>query len=522
MKIKKLSSILKNHNYFPKYSRWGFILLFLLISIIYNYQDILYKPPQSIHLWRQADCLSITMNYYQDNNPFLEPSIHNLGRDGEGKTVSDFPLIYYTVAQLWKIFGQHEFIYRALVLLIFFSGLFSLFKLYEEALKDSVMAIVFSLLMFASPTLAYYANNFLMDIPAFSFALVGLYFFVKFYRSSSHKYLYFFALFYTLAGLLKISSLISFMAIFGLFLLERINVTLKPGGRIFRHPIHQFIILAIVLVSIAAWYLYADYYNSLHNSGIFLVGILPIWELDSAQIQKVFYSIREHMRWDYFRPVTQFIFVLIFISTLLFYRKARRTWLILSILVAIAVIFFIILFYQALDQHDYYTINLFILIPIVVLTFLKLLKDHAEKIYFSVIFRILVLVFLIHSIDFAKRRLDSRYKPMGWENSYYTEKISAFNKISPYLRSIGIEEGDRVISISDNTINTTLYMMNQKGWTNYGIKSDSLNITKKIQMGARYLVVYDRDNYEDDNIQPFLKNKIGEFNNIDIYSLSVP
>ncbi|MGC9341199.1 MAG: hypothetical protein ACP5E3_00715, partial [Bacteroidales bacterium] len=135
------------------------------------------------------------------------------------------------------------------------------------------------------------------------------------------------------------------------------------------------------------------------------------------------------------------------------------------------------------------------------------------------IFRILVVIILIHNIDFAKRRMDSRYKPGGWENNYFTENISAFNEISPYLRTIGIDEDDRVISISDNSINSTLYLMSQKGWTNYGIRSDSLNIRKRIEMGAKYLLINDPDSYENENIKPFLRNKIGEFEHIEIYKL---
>jgi len=49
---------------------------------------IFFKRPQSIHQWRQCDCLSITMNYFQDNNSFFEPSIHHLANDGTGKTIS--------------------------------------------------------------------------------------------------------------------------------------------------------------------------------------------------------------------------------------------------------------------------------------------------------------------------------------------------------------------------------------------------------------------------------------------------
>ena len=120
----------------------------IITSFTYDYQDVLFRPTQSIHQWRQCDCLSITMNYYQDNNPFLQPSVHYLGADGTGKTISECPLIYYSVASLWKVFGHHEFIYRMLVLLIYFIGLFSVFKLFENKLKDSIWAMICSLLLF--------------------------------------------------------------------------------------------------------------------------------------------------------------------------------------------------------------------------------------------------------------------------------------------------------------------------------------------------------------------------------------
>jgi len=44
-------------------------------------------------------------------------------------------------------------------------------------------------------------------------------------------------------------------------------------------------------------------------------------------------------------------------------------------MVSIGVLLFSVLFFQALRDHDYYTINLFILIPIFILSFLSLLKD---------------------------------------------------------------------------------------------------------------------------------------------------
>ena len=83
----------------------GIIALFF----IYGFHEILFLRPQSIHQWRQTDCLQIAHNYLTDSWNFFSPSIHNLFSDNEttGKTIGEFPLLYYIVAMLWKIFGVH-------------------------------------------------------------------------------------------------------------------------------------------------------------------------------------------------------------------------------------------------------------------------------------------------------------------------------------------------------------------------------------------------------------------------------
>ncbi len=509
----------QNYFYFPQYSKWLLFFLLVAISVIYSYQDIFFKRPQSIHQWRQCDCLSITMNYFQDNNSFLEPSIHHLSNDGTGKTISEFPLIYYSVAQLWKIFGYFEFIYRLIVLLFFFSGLFALFKIYEAVLKDSVLAIIFTLLLFTSPVLVYYANNFLMDIPAFSLALVSMYFFFRFIQSVKDKYFYWFVFINVIAGLLKISSLMIFIAVFGLFVLEMFNIKIDSERKIFQKPLKQFALLISVLIIQLVWYMYASNYNSTYNGGVFLVGYLPIWDLDFVQIKVTFDAIIEHIKHDYFRRETQMVFGIMFILILAFYKHINKIVLYIIILLSIGFLLFGTLFFQALKDHDYYTINLFILIPVISLGFLQMLKNKFRRVYTSILFRVILIIFLIFNIKFAKDQMNNRYSSMGWENENYIVNIQSFEEINPYLQSIGIKNDDKVISLSDNSINISLYFMNRKGWSNYGINLDRLKIEKAINLGAKFLFIYDKEVYNVLDIQPFIKNKIGEFKNIDIYSL---
>ena len=508
--------ITKNY-FFPVYSKWIFVVLFLSLSVLYNYQNILFSAPQSVHQWRQCDCLSITMNYFQNNNSFFEPSIHNLGADGTGKTVSDFPLLYYSIAELWKIFGYHEFIYRSIVLLFFFTGLFALFKIFETTLKDSILAIVCSLLLFTSPTLVYYANNFLMDIPAFSLAIIGLYFFFRFKQTLSDNHFYLFILFYTIAGLLKISSLLSFISIIIVFLFELF--TSKVNSENPKQYKIKYIFLFIgALFAQVIWYMYASNYNSKYNSGFFLIGILPVWAMSMPEIKTTFYSINEHIKWDYFRKETQIVFGLMFLFVIVFYKRANKLILFLITLTAIGCLVYFLLFFQALGQHDYYTINLFILAPLLVLGFLLLLKERFYKIYNSVFFRIILIAFLIHNVDFARRRMEDRYSAEGWQNKDYIENMQSLREISPYLKSIGIKKDDKILCLSDNSINVSLYLMNMKGWTNYETLNDSLRIRKTITQGAKYLFIYNKETYKISRVQSFIKNKVGTFKNVDIYA----
>jgi hypothetical protein len=357
-----------------------------------------------------------------------------------------------------------------------------------------------------------------MDVPAFSLALLGLYFFSLFYRNQKNKFLVLFAICFAVGGLLKISSMISFIAITVLFFIELAGIKLKDQGKIFNSPVKQIFVFISVYSILFVWFLYARSYNEKYNAGNFLLGILPIWDFNQQQIHDMLKAVVENIKWAYFYRGTQLLFVLMLLFTLVNIKKVNKPLLILTALITIGFLGFLILFFQAL-AHDYYLTNMLILAPFILITFLLMLSTSYNKIFNSFIFRLFIVVFLIHNIDFARRRINDRYNPDGWQNAYYAKDIQVFEEIKPYLRSIGIKNNDRVISLSDKSINITLYLMNQKGWTDYGLNSDSTLIRQKIVMGAKYLFIFKREDYKQKSIQPFINNKIGTFRNVDIYKL---
>ncbi len=215
---KKLQKFLSSIN-----PNLGFVFLLLLFSVLYEYPSILLKRPQSVHHWRQSDCASLALNYYQTGMHFFKPQTHNLTSDDNTTgycATSEIPIGYYLIACLYKVFGYHDYIYRFVNTLIFLLGLFYLFKTCYLLFNDFFWASGIALFFFTSPVLVYYGNNFLTDSSAFAFALIAWYFFLKFYLYKKQIFFYISMLFFLVAGAYKITALLSFVTIIIVFLLN--------------------------------------------------------------------------------------------------------------------------------------------------------------------------------------------------------------------------------------------------------------------------------------------------------------
>lgn len=518
-----------------KYNILFFILL-LAASLLYSYPQILSYRPYSIHQWRQCDCLSITKSYYNEKRSFFEPAVYWLGDGKEGKTVSEFPIIYFTVAKLWKIFGYHEYIFRLVNILIVFTGLFCLFRLAIDILKDGFWALFTTFLLFTSPILAYYTNNFLADAPAFGLALTGLYFYWK-GVSKQNRVAYFISfVFFLLAGLIKISSLLSFCAL--LLIHIYLIITNKNENWWYyklKYLIPYFILSGIVLV----WVRYVVSYNSVNNSGIFLTDIYPIWKLDGEKIRYIWYCLRHELLPAYFNKKALLIVLALFIWGICMYKKANKNLLLFTSLVFAGVVTYSLLFFQAFTVHDYYLTNLLIFIPFPVIMALELLKRNYNTLFNKRILKAAALVLLLiltyettaitrmkysMSDKIVKTNIvigTARTEYWKWYHWDYNNHMKAYETITPYLREIGIKNDDRVLSLPDNSINISLYLMDQKGFTGFGF--GNLEVDKRIEMykrnGVKYMVADTSFINKEQSFNPYIESKIGTYMNLNIYRL---
>ncbi|MBK8503622.1 MAG: hypothetical protein IPL46_16280 [Saprospiraceae bacterium] len=131
-----------------------------------------------------------------------------------------------------------------------------------------------------------------------------------------------------------------------------------------------------------------------------------------------------------------------------------------------------------------------------------------------------MLALLVHSADFARRRILERYDINGYRNLHHRDIFQSFNEIEPLLKELNITRQDKVLSLSDYSINITLYLMDRKGWTDYGVGMNPDRIEEKIELGAKYLFIADQKTLENPVLTPYIQDKIGSYKNISIFDLS--
>lgn len=498
-----------------------FVLVLLSISLYYNYFEILTYRPISKHQWRNCVSASIALNYYHEGEFFL-PRTHNMQVDNYTSdiTITEFPLIYYFIGILYRIFGYHEAIYKLVNVLIGFTGLYFLFLTGLRAFNKTIYALVPPVVLFSAPIYVYYTNNFIPDATSLSIVLAGFYFFYRYYEDKRGKDMLWTLVFFGLAGLIKAPAFLLFFAVIGVFGLEWIfRVRFKETGKVFPNPWKQVIWFIAVLAAAFAWYAYAKIYTDRHGGVVSLVEIRPIWILSAETIKDTLLAVSVMFRTgNYHYRFLLIAAALLFILNLVLWRKHNRlfSWLVLLTFTGGAS--FSLLFFRSLRLHDYYQLNNLIIVVLILVNFFLFIREQQTRIFNSWITKSATLALLLFLVIKCNTFLEKQYYG-GWFWDYSIEHYNnRYGEITPYLRSLGIEREDKVYCTYDPSINISLYLMDQKGFTDFyqRVRPFSEKVEFFGQKGMKYVLVGDYDTIDKDPEEIGLV-KIGEYNGVGIY-----
>jgi hypothetical protein len=506
------------------------VVLFFLYSLNYHFFDGILP----IHAWRKADSLSLAWNYYQGAS-FLTPETNHISIYGNRNAAAEFPVVYYLVGNLWKIFGPHEWIAK---LVSFFTLIISLTlfsSVVNHFLKSQIKTLVFSGIIFSSPILLFYSDTLLPNVFSFSFSLIAGYFLFNFLLRKKYWSFSFFTLFLTLAILIKVTVLIAILTFaigtaFYFFFQEKSLFTTHRKSFLWLFGAFVFAFLATFL-----WYSYAINYNSFYHSTLFSTTIRPIWEVDSirrGEIWEIIWKRQFNLLFHHWAMIPTLIFVLF----LMIRNKVSSFYYWLIGIGTIGVSIYILLWFWVFDVHDYYLIEMLFL-P---LTFFFIAIKHIEihpiivrRTAKFLFFCILILVFLnatsYLNIAFGKKNFItensfgvSKLEKENWEyfHWYHSEHLQKLQKQKYEIQKI-IKEKDTVFCLTDQSPNVDLYTIERIGFSNFSFlktKPYSTQIPLFIKKGARYMLVVGNEPI-DPLMKQFTKDTVYAKNSVFIFDL---
>ncbi|MBK6564200.1 MAG: glycosyltransferase family 39 protein [Saprospiraceae bacterium] len=477
-------------------------IIFLVLSFVYEMPHWLIQKPCSVHVWRQSDCASYALNYFQNERGFFSPQVHHRHAI-DGATCSEFPIIYYTASKLYKWFGFNDYYIRWINYLILYAALIAVTLTSVIVINNLILATFPAVLLMMSCIIMYYGSNFLPDVPALSCALIGFYFFVKHSKSTRDSDIYIAIFFSVLAALLKISSAILFIVIALFVIYQRL---IKKN--LLYSRAHIFIIFSGFL-TVFMWLIFVKVYNEMGQYFGNLQGTMGIWLTDKNTIlyiiQRTFTewmpAMVSYKIWWFLVPVILYV--------IFHWKKLNEIFTFFLPFVALACICYLLAFFAVFNVHDYYFINVFCFPVLLSIAFFHIIEQQLSVKQLRIFFALSFILFIMCAEDTRAQFLFRRYD-QGW-NSVPPQ---GFYGIEQYLRSLGIDRNTLIYSPSDPTTNVSLYLSNNPGWTNlFGT-----TVADAKSRGAQYMLI-ESSLLEQDSFKEYKEYIIGEHKGILIVKL---
>lgn len=431
------------------------LVLFAAILLgLYDYARYWSYPPCCIHIWRQADVLSV-IDRYQAGAPFWAPETWNLF-EGDPRILSEFPFWYWLVAQ--GPAGTAEFSLRFVLGLHLLALLLGLYACGRAVRLGRLQALVPPLVYLGFPVVAYYGSSYLPDIIALAYAAWGLwaYFRLRYSPPAAPRwqvraYALVFCAGFGLAGLFKVTALIPYAAI----LLAEALWWLRSRRAVWPLPAGLLVGLFPLLLNVL-WWGYARWYASRH-ADYFLLSPLPIW--DSADPVADIHTMI--LNWGSLYTSRWMLLVLAGLLVWgLLRRHPLRPWL--WAMLGVSLLGFVLLF-TGFMPHDYFSLPFLWILVVPLWSILGGWSQPGPGRRARLAQVLLGLWALLH-LGYARMQLHSNYYGAGRE---YLHPVLRSDPHFRQLLDAQVPPTAHVLCLPDDTPNLTLYALKRPGYTDF-------------------------------------------------------
>ena len=493
-----------------------FVIALLFVVKYLKFDEHLSKRPSSVHVWAQCMRASIAKNYYEESFNFFYPRLHTV-LDGEGITGLEFPFVNYSVAILYKFFGFDEFYFRGFMMLSLFIGLGFFFFLCNSFIKNTFISLLIVGLCFFSPVLVYYTTNFMPDVTSLGLVLIGWYMFFRYLKTKKMKFLYWLFLVFTLASLIKVTSLISFCVLICLLVLDKLRFfnSTNKGLSIINDKKKLIFLIITGFVLVFGWYAYAQWLSAAYHSNAFTLG--TEYAKTKEQFLEVWDMILKNWEGEYYRPSFYYSLYYMLIIIIVFAKYVSRLLFSITFFTTLGSIAFALLMFKQFTNHDYYIIPLLPSVFFLILTFFDLIVRLSNNFFppIKYVISYLALLTLFSNAAYSRDHYLDRHSPNYLQ---YTGDFSQYYDLETKLRSLGIKKHEVTLVGSDYTYCNGLYLMNQMGYqfSDYN-NVDYLN--SLLALKPKYLILNDTSAFNKAYPNNFKDKIIGNHKGLIIYKL---
>jgi hypothetical protein len=396
--------------------------------------------------------------------------------------------------------------------LIFILAVFTLFNT-MIALYRSAWIAFFSVSVFlTSPLLVYYGLSFIADVPALSIGILCFCYTLKFYRTKKIKQFYLALILGTLAVLMKASGLIGLSLLLFCSLVDIFNLNRFVGlEKLFEKKVWPALCISVSVISIVIWYRFALFYNEYNSNNIFLLTVLPIWDMNEDQLIYNLKMLFNNLFPLFLNKPMFFLFVTLVIFVSARFKMLDNFLRYAFLLSGLFFVFYVLFFFQVFSVHDYYLTCLMIFPAITFVCFAHIVSQLnfiASNGAFIRIFVVCVVIFnsfhaaaiyrlrmieddkMVYWFPFVSEDEKNLAKYLFWD---YGNAIKKIEDIRPELRKHGIKREDKVLSIPDMSFDISLYFMDQKGYTiaRDHLINDTTVADRFFTRGIKYVIMSD-------------------------------
>lgn len=475
------------------------MLLTALISFLMHFQHF-EKDLMGVHVWRQTQTQSTINNFYEEDMNILNPR-RNERENTDGIFRMEFPLMQWTVAAVYNVFGNDISITRYLMFIIGLFSVFGIYRLVHNLFSNNIMSLMGAWAFSFSPTFFYYTINPLPDNLALCCAIWGIALFFGWSRHQKISSLWLSALLLAIAALCKLPFIIYFMVPATYFLQNLSRNKLAKSQLQILGINFGFLMLPLV------WY----------------VTVIPQWDQNIVLAGVLGHNNSPDSIWDYMihnlisalpELLLNYGAVLFFLAGFyfLFRRKGYKGKYFIPML-SLSVMVLIYFFFEitAIAKiHDYY------LFPFLPLLFILVAYGAYQLFALRLKFWRYFSFFLILLLPFT----------------CYLRMQNAWNPSSPgFNKDLLLYKSELQSATPDNTLVVVgndkshfifLYYINKKGW---GFHNNDLNASKLEEMideGAKFLYTDSAVLINNPSIKPYLDRSELMYGSIKIYGLHKP